>query len=355
MNLKITIIVVVLIIATAIVFYGNPKTGNAGVIHTIPPISGEMLLIGEYIYFAHNMDYFVKYAKSDLSEIDTLEITTCMNSTYSDYLDRIIVNADFDPSKIIVVNHHNMTIDSETEVNQRISGLCASGDKLYITIDGWALPFGMYHNASDLPENTGILRELNIDDMSTNWEVNIGTMPNYEIDAGDYVATMAHEVKEDEEYRSLQGSIVSVVDKSTQEVRQFIAGPAYDTHMEYDGVNKIYISNPNGAYATDKPAGLSILHLDTWEMEHVVLEKPDPNVLPWKLDGTCLVGDYLYMAYFNSKYDDKTYFGIMDTTTGEYENIELPGISQFLTSIEVDGDDIYISTLDHWLIKYTPD
>ena len=355
MNIKTTIFIIVIITATAIVFHGNPKTVNAGIIHSIPPIEGEMLIIGEYIYFAHDMNLFAKHAKSDLSEIDTLEITTCLNFTYSDYLDRIILHADFDPSKLIVINYQDMTIDSETEVNQRISGICASGDKLYITIDGWALPFGSYYLFSDMPKNTGILRELNLDDMSLNWEVNIGTMPNYEIDAGDYVATMGYEVKKDEEYRSFQGSIVSIVDKSTQDVRQFIAGPGFDTHMEYDGVNKIYISNPNGAYATDKPAGISILHLDTWEMEHVVLEKPDPDVLPWKVDGTCINGDYLYMAYFNSKYEDKTYFGIMDTTTGEYENIELPDISQYLTSVEVDGNNIYFSTLDGWLVKYTPD
>ncbi len=103
----------------------------------------------------------------------------------------------------------------------------------------------------------------------------------------------------------------------------------------------------------DKTSGLSILDMSTWQIEHVVFEKDPEERQYWKAYGTYLEGDDLYMAFYNAKFNGKTYYGVYDTLTGEMEAHEIPGISQFLIFVEKDGDNLYFSTVDDWLIKYT--
>jgi hypothetical protein len=350
-NLSLLVIAVMVAVISILACAGS-KQGNP--IYSVPPVVGDINIIGDHIYFAHKAGVYAKHDKESLRRIDRLKIHKCYNAVYSEYLDRILIHADYNPSKIAVIDYENFDVESEYEFEGRINDICTSVDKLYFVRDNSWISDAEPGLSIELPGNTGILTEVGLDDMMINWEVRIGTIPTFVVDAGNYVGTMARELVVDDE-KNVTGNLVNVVDKNTREVKEFMAGAPLCGYMEYDGCSKIYISNPEGMteYKTVKIAGISVLDLSTWQMEHIVFEKDIEEYNFWKAQGTCLDGTDLYIAWVNSVKDGKTYFGKYDTVTGELENIELPGISQYLIFCKVDGDNIYFSTGDGWLIKYT--
>ena len=355
-----SLMLLLILITIIYLWFSKPNSAQGIISYTVPPVTGKLITVGDHLYFASTNDSLKKYSKSNLEEIDSLIINNCINLCYSEHLDEIIVVAGNEGSVLKYVDYLNMVITSEFDFGKSIGDIFAVQERLYITWDNSGLIEGSLYDPEDLPYNTGVLSEININTMESNWEVQVGTLPRNIGYAGQYIIVSSEECRagyDEENYEYMYGCVFTVVDKATHETRQFVAGMEWHGNFITYANNKAYVSNPHGAETIYDPSlkGLTILDMTDWQIEHIVLEGPAGSEKQWGVTATYYEEPYLYLPYYNSIYEGSTYFGIYNTLTGELENIELPGIEQYLVFAMKDGNDIYLTSYHGWLIKYTMD
>lgn len=324
-------------------------------------ISSPIILINDYIYFLEKNDYLRKVSKHTLDIADSLYIEGCRTIRYSNYHNQLLIVKPGLESTIYFVDYDNMNIDDSTVIASWIEDLIVDGDKLYTISDGSGLVEGDLYSIDELESYTGILTEYLLPEFIKTWDTSIGTIPQWIEICSNYIITSSEEYKliddgNDELY--MNSNIVNIYDLSTRELHEFIVGLNVFTHIEVDGVSKVFISNPNYVYEyfTDPGFGLSVIDLATMVINHIQIEAPSAGSDGFAVGATQLIGDDLFMAFFQGGADtEKTYFGKYNLLTEELDVTEIMDVSQHLGYLLVDGNVRFFVTADGWLIKYTMD
>ncbi len=366
MKYAITTSLIIIVILSVMFLYPKANVADANYIYVMPQVYGGLTIVGDYIYFISS-DTLKKYNKVTLEEEGSLSISNCSYGvSYSYYLDKLIVDTVTSPRCIKTVDYNNMEFVDEYFLDiGPIGDIKASSDKLYIAWDNSGIEAIGHYNQNSLPENTGILSEYNISNMTENWSVSVATMPTGMSIAGDYIIVCAEEQGDNESevgFPYVYGTIVSVVNRINRSVTQFPAGYGASVPSAYDGINKFYIANYWGAYyaneygdADEIKRGLSILDLSSMDVEHYAFETNETIDLLTYVSHAAYDNGMLYLTYFDSKYNGTTYYGKFNTVTKKVENVPLTGLDQFLIYVVKDGNNLYFVTTEGWLIKYTFD
>lgn len=367
MKYKSIAFITVLIIIAVLIFYPKPNIADPNYTYVIPPVHGVIIIIGDYIYFISSDDTLKKYNKSTLTEYDSFEIPDCHYGViYSSYLDKLIVKGGNDPFYIKMIDYNNMTVVDEYSFDRgQIGDFKATGNKLYIAWDNSGYEVGDPYNTETLPKNTGVLSEYDIDTMTENWSVNVGTFPTGINLAGDYIIVSAEEQGDDAiggVYPYVLGSMVSVVNRITRDVYHFPAGYGRTVPSAYDGDDTFYIANIWGAFyinqygGTDEiEMGMTILDLPSMAAEHFTFDTAETIDRLTCVSHAAYEDGLLYLTYYDSIYDGSAYFGKFNTVTKDLENVEMSGLEQFLIYVVKDNNNLFFVSTEGWLIKYTMD